>query len=260
MINDSSFNYKQKNYSEKELIDMFIVDENMYINYHIIKTLFQNPFSNKDIKSYDGYYIYQNILRTELEFEKNAKPGDFDILIIPFSHNKIYFERTAVFEVKVVRALKKRPFKNANSLGTTQIWGLINDGFPLVGLIHFCLAEPLNDSEKQKLKYLGKMGDGAKITSENKEEEILVDFFACGVALNQMKRLISTDLPKYVGLSCFAVNTTLNDQLQLGINFYENTKFETGYYNPKKSQTTINKIRKFHSMNEYKCIIAKPHN
>lgn len=258
MVDISDFNYIDKDYSEAELIRNLIVDSNNTINYHIIKVLFENPFEANVLKSYEGYYVYQNILRSELGFNKNIKPGDFDLIIIPFNNEKIYFERTASFEVKVVRPTRLKPKKNSNSLGISQVWGLINDGFPLVGLIHFCLPEALHENEKIATKYIGEISSNELLT-ESEMVKIPIDFFSNWAATNQIKRLISTDLPKYVGLCCLGINTTQKNRLRLGINLNEHTRFENGYFNPKKSSLTIEKIKLFHFNNKNKAIIADSH-
>src|SRR5688572_19878829 len=101
------------------------------------------PIDHSEFKRvYKGFHIAQNIYRSEMGFSDDSKPGDFDVIIIPFSEDKILFERTAAFEVKVIRPTKANPRRNANSFGTEQTLGLVNDGFPLVGLLHICMTEP----------------------------------------------------------------------------------------------------------------------
>jgi len=90
-----------------------------------------------------GAYVGNMILREELGFKNGGKSGDFDIIVIPYSENTIHFERTGVFEVKLVKPTLKNPGRNANSLGLTQTLGLIKDGFPFVGLMHASVTEPL---------------------------------------------------------------------------------------------------------------------
>lgn len=70
--------------------------------------------------NFDKYYITKEILRTELGFENDKKPGDIDILIIPSYKEKIYFEYSSAFELKVVRPTNKNFRKNSTSLGSTQ--------------------------------------------------------------------------------------------------------------------------------------------
>ncbi|MDP9959164.1 hypothetical protein [Chryseobacterium lathyri] len=89
---------------------------------------------------YRGFYVTKTILRNEFKLEGVRKPGDIDVLIIPFSKDKIHFEKTSVYEIKIVRPTRKNPGRNANSLGVTQALGLVEDGFPLVGLIHVSIT------------------------------------------------------------------------------------------------------------------------
>ncbi len=38
---------------------------------------------------YEGFHVTKTILREELTLEKNRKPGDIDVIIIPFTKTKI---------------------------------------------------------------------------------------------------------------------------------------------------------------------------
>lgn len=125
---------------------------------------------------YDGFYVTKTILRKELKLAENKKPGDIDVLIIPFNQKKIYFENTSVYEIKIVRPTLSNPSRNANSLGISQVLGLLEDGFPSVSLIHICLTEPLPENEKMDLKFSTLKGNSGIGPEEGKSfDDYLID-------------------------------------------------------------------------------------
>jgi len=254
------FNYIDVYIDEKDLINsLFISKEDNKINHNLIYNLTFTPIGYDEYANYSGFYIASNILREELGFNNLTKPGDFDILLIPFSDNKVHFERTCAIEVKVVRPTRSKPKKNANSMGEEQVYGLINDGFPLVGLIHICMAEPLKENEKQRIKFIkGGIGEGASQIplDERDTEDIFIDYFSGASSVNQMKRLISKGFPKYVGLFTFGLNIGEDNTKRLSFDQEFNVKYEAGYFNPKKSEQTIERIEKYWTYNKEKFVIA----
>lgn len=253
------FEYLDTYLDEIKLIDRLILRSDNTIEFNLFSNLLSSPVGGDEYFSYKGFYIGTAILREALEFEKTNKPGDFDILIIPFSDDKIFYDRTCVFEVKIVRPRRNNPKRNANSMGEEQVYGLINDGFPLVGLIHICMTEPLTDNEKVKINYIkGGVGEGSiNIPFDERERvEIKLDHFAIASSINQMKRLISKDFPKYVGLCTIGVNIDKENKIQTSFSSHFNHRYEAGYFNPKKSEETIKKIENYWKNNKDKFIIA----
>lgn len=264
MFNDDAipeFNYVNTYIDEKELIDLLVVDKDQKINTKLFANLIHDPVDYHEYKIYNGFYIAKNTLREELGFEKKAKPGDFDILIIPFSDTTTFFDRTCAIEVKVVRPTRRKPKRNANSYGEEQIYGLIKDGFPLVGLIHICMTEPLNDHEKITIPYMGEIGEGASTIPLDEREPINIrsDLFSIWSLNIQMKRLISREFPKYVGLQTVGLNISKNGQMHLAFSFDFHSKYEAGYFNPKTSKDTILKIKKYLQEQPDKFIKAYAH-
>ena len=206
-------------------------------------------FDLQDIMEYKGFYLAKNILRSELGFEKDKKPGDFDIIIIPYKEDKKFFERTIVCEVKIVRPTRRKPSKNANSLGITQINGLIEDGFPLISLIHIIMTEPLLEEEKMEIKYCttpANRENGEKIDFDNLDKflvDVKKDHFGWFATDNQMRRLITSELPKYIAIQCFSLEFDIKNNISMSFPSQNLRSFENGYFNPKLKEETIQKIR-----------------
>jgi hypothetical protein len=236
---------------ERDIIDILINWEKNNGTYRLraFWNIIYPPISFIDPEegsNYIGYYVAKNIIRTEMGFDNSSKPGDFDIIVIPFSPTYIYFERSATYEVKIVRPSRSKPSKNANSLGITQLNGLIKDGFPLVSLIHICMTEPLLDSEKQAVKYNDVPMDIHVPNNKGLLDgaiDVLYDWFGIFSADKQMQRIISQDIPKYVGLFCASLNVYKDNHVDIESCSADFWNFQAGYFNPHVKQGTIEKIK-----------------
>lgn len=241
--------------AEEDLIKSISIDKKRNkINYNLFSNLIAYPIGMDSFWEYKGFYLGFNIRRELLDFNPDEKPGDYDIVIIPYCNNKIYFDRTVVLEAKIVRPTRENPKKAPNSYGISQMRGLINDGFPLVGLIHFCMTEPLMDEEKSVVKMdLTPFDVDNPHNNENFMKNTIdkkVDHFSWFSAVNQMKRLVSKDIPKYVGLCTVGVNITKHNEYAISFDHEFNNHYESGYFNPYAKQTTIEKIESFWNNNK----------
>lgn len=236
--------YKEVWYSEEKVIDILTLEKcdlTPFLN------ILREPVCCNEFSEYSGFYIAKNILRKDLGFNSNEKPGDFDVLIIPYTDKKVFFERTAAYEVKIVRPTKKNPKKASNSLGVTQLKGLIRDGFPLVSLLHICMPQPLLEEERFKTKFCTiPVNSGIPLKNNNLDDNLIdvtMDNFPWfGVDL-QMKRLISQDIPKFAGIAAYGLSITQNNKYLLTTS-YNFTRFQSGYFNPYKKIETISNIQK----------------
>ncbi|MBO6517236.1 MAG: hypothetical protein JJ975_11860 [Bacteroidia bacterium] len=212
---------------------------------HFSNLLYPFGYYSDSMKITD-VYIAQNILRGELGFSSQDKPGDFDILIIPSSNGKMLYDRTCVYEVKVVRPTRKKPSRNANSMGVTQVLGLVDDGFPLVGLIHVCMTEPLKENEKMSTKYSTHKANSPeppKVSFEDSLIDVKVDHFSWWSADNQIKRLLAFDIPKYVGVSAIGLNVKEDGGFSYSSCSQEFWGFESGYFNPHRKDETLQRLK-----------------
>jgi len=211
---------------------------------------------------YKGFYITKTILRNELKLQDERKPGDIDVLIIPFSEDKIHFEKTSVYEVKIVRPTRKNPGRNANSLGVTQALGLVEDGFPLVGLIHVSITEPLPEEEWQDIKFSTLKANGGLVMEEGKSFEdyfidVKMDQFAWWSSENQIKRLMTLQLPDFVGISTYGLEFYEDNSITICTSDVYHQKLASCTFNPKISNFTVLKIKNhfLQSKDKYRLVL-----
>lgn len=229
-------NYIEKRLEESQVISFII--ENTQCHFGNLDFFYDvtNVPRTADFK-FDRFYIAKEILRQDMTLELGKKPGDIDILIIPAFKDTLFYEYSSAFELKVVRPTKKNFRKNSNSLGTTQTLGLIEDGFPLVGLVQVCMNEPVNPVHLQHLPSL-----------DNLNKILTYDPFPIYSVENQYKRVLKTSLPKYVGINIFGLSFDQNNQFII----QESSKFlnfKSAYFNPKISETTIKRIKMHYETN-----------
>lgn len=203
---------KHKRLTEEEVIDIILkhntqTQEN---NLHsFIRGMNEYIFYAFD-RMYDGFLSTKLITRQEFGFTDNKKPGDYDILLIPYVRDFIHYEMTIAIEVKILRPTRSNPERNSNSMGGKQVWGIYEDGFPYIGLLHLTMTEPLKKIEQQPIKTIPKDAKGPL-------EEIAIndtyDHFSFYSAEKQTKRLLNHNIPDCVGINC------------VGLDFYENKGF-----------------------------------
>lgn len=81
------------------------------------------------------------LVRTSDIFPLARRPGDIDLLIIPYENNELVLERVLAVEVKAVRAKFSRPSKSPNEFGFSQASSLLDLGFPYVAVAHLIISD-----------------------------------------------------------------------------------------------------------------------
>lgn len=87
-----------------------------------------------------GVFVAVNV-HTELLSTRVTKPGDIDLLIIPYEGDFLVLDQIVAIEVKAIRARFVNQGKSPNSLGMSQADGLIKIGFPYVGVAHLIVSD-----------------------------------------------------------------------------------------------------------------------
>lgn len=204
---------------------------------HFIHILYP-PEDDLPVYPYKGVYIAKEMLRQEfgLPIGKDIKPGDFDIIIIPYDDDNIYYSKTCVYEVKVNRPTNKKPNASAKTNGVDQINGLIKDGFPYISLIYVTVSEPVTDN---KLIYIDKCMTPANsgissifdIDGNLLSTPIALDSLDYYSVDNQMRKLMSFALPRFVGLKSISLGMNVKGQLVISESNQLYKNFESGYRN-----------------------------
>lgn len=203
----------------------------------------------KNWRQYTGCYCLTNVLTKNIGLNSIEKPGEIDIILIPFDSTNIYYDKTSAFEVKILKPTAEKITKGPNSDGYSQTMGLVKLGFPYIGLIHIVVSKPLPEIEKREIQFFKRPANLEDVSDDipkvEEYEMIKWDWLPFYSETNQKKRLLSYDFPKYVGLKTLTMNFYKNGDFVLG---YTNDlkDFETGYLNPHKKKNTVDMIKQHH--------------
>ena len=87
-----------------------------------------------------GVFLMPIIPTTMLD-TRVTKPGDIDLLVLPYEANELLLHKTLAIEIKAVRASFLNQGKSPNSFGFTQANGLKEMGFPAVAVAHLIVSD-----------------------------------------------------------------------------------------------------------------------
>lgn len=112
-------------------------------------TFFSDP-------NYKGVLI--NILIPSKELHPDlSKPGDIDMLIIPYTEDCIIFSESLAIEAKVIIASYENQGKSPKKFGFSQAQGLWDIGFPYVAVYHFIVSD-ISPTQTWKKMLVAKIG------------------------------------------------------------------------------------------------------
>lgn len=153
------------------------------------------------LRSEDGwdYLFFGNIPRTDLGLPRLGKPGDIDVMIIPYRKGLLHIDKTAAIEIKRLSLRGPRWDKTSDSFGITQAGGLLEAGFPYVGLLHLIVhacGPPTNHRTTLTAQVLDSHGrisfTGDRVT----------DMTGSITADRQLGRLLARQPHPAIGLNC----------------------------------------------------------
>jgi len=206
-------------------------------------------------KMYDGFYGTTTVDRNSLGFLNDKKPGDFDIILIPYKDVFVHFEMSIVIEVKIVRPTRANPHRNANSIGRNQLWGLMEDGFPYIGLLHVTMTEPLLDKEKGKILHIPQNAI-SELSENNSLDEIAIekdyDHFTDFSVERQQSRLLHHNLPECAAIVCIGLDFYETKGIAFTQSIPDNFEIYKGKMNPRFRNDTIKKLESHFEISEGK--------
>jgi hypothetical protein len=125
-----------QNKSEEALIVSFVSDRELFGRaYREIQ-----PDYFREMPRDSGVFIGP-LVRTCDIVPHATRPGDIDLLVIPYERNTLILERVLAIEVKAVRATFARQGRSPNEFGFSQGLGLLELGFPYVAVAHLIISD-----------------------------------------------------------------------------------------------------------------------
>ena len=155
--------------------------------------------------------IYFDIPRKMFGFGDERRPGDVDMLIVPCSGSRRFWQEATAVEVKCYGLPRERRQKSVGDTGRVQVIGLAEMGFPFLGLLHVVPVEAGAGAEIVDLP----LWELEKPYPPNAPPERYVptDVSAMTFFFRQRGRLERSNLPECAGVKVSAL--TLNASRQV---------------------------------------------
>lgn len=203
--------------SETEVLKRIVSRKQLLAN--TIHFALESAFPHPENAFAQDVLVAINVPREDLGFPSGRKPGDIDLLIVPLRGSPMP-DRTIEIEAKVVRPTIAMPSRNVNSMGRQQALGLLEDGFPFVGLLHIAIPEPLPEEQHLRLLLCYNELDGAGELKET-GEYVSFDPFPLVSARRQEGRLKALDLPAQIAFKAIAFGLNVERNCFEGCNVSE---------------------------------------
>lgn len=89
----------------------------------------------------DSGVVMRPVVPTKAVVEGATRPGDIDLLVIPYERSELVVSRTLAVEIKVIRASFAKQSRSPNDFGASQVKSLWSLGFPYVALLHVIVSD-----------------------------------------------------------------------------------------------------------------------
>jgi hypothetical protein len=131
-----------------------------------------------------------------------GNPGDVDLLIVPYRGTRVHIGKAAVLEIKRLSLKSPNWHKTTDRYGITQANGLLEAGFPYVGILHL-IVHAEGPAENRKEMMVGRVicPDG-RIEFEDDET---TDMTGSQTSDRQLGRLMARNPDPVIGLNCVSV-------------------------------------------------------
>lgn len=122
--------------AEEALIVSFVCDRKLFgLAYSDVQ-----PDYFYGVPQDSGVFICPVVKTSEL-FLHVTRPGDIDLLVLPYEEDELVLERVLAIEVKAVRASFSNQGRSPNEYGFSQAFALLEIGFPYVAVAHLIVSD-----------------------------------------------------------------------------------------------------------------------
>lgn len=162
-----------------------------------------------DLKSEEGWnYIFLgNIDRVEFGLSREGQPGDIDLLIIPHRNDQLHVGKAAAIEIKRLSLRHPRWDRSSDRYGVTQANGLIDAGFPYVGILHLVVHERGPSENHREMMSFRVLDNEGRAALEKLATVDTTGFIACE---RQLGRLLAQAPNPVIGLNCVSITEIIH--------------------------------------------------
>lgn len=189
----------------------------------------------RDSGVYVGLALPTRFFTTEV-----TRPGDVDLLVIPYEGDKLIVHRTLAIEIKAVRASFHRQGKSPNEFGFTQAGGLQAIGFPYVAVAHLIVSDASPQVAWREIGVARIIGDDG---AAEMLDPIQTDCLPIDLMERSFGRILKQSPDADLGLVAAYIQTP--DQLRRGGLDFWHPDTRHANFNPKTRQETLQRIADF---------------
>jgi hypothetical protein len=141
------------------------------------------------------------------------RPGDIDLLLIPYERDELILSRVLAIEAKVIRASFEKQSKSPNDFGNSQASALLDLGFPYTALIHFIVSDASPKAAWRKVP-MGRVADGDRVIPLGSR---LKDLLPADLIYRAYGRLLANAVRPEIGLAAVYIEKrTIRDPREIG--------------------------------------------
>lgn len=170
------------------------------------------------------------------------KPGDIDLLVLPYEGDELVLERAMAIEIKAVRATFLRQGKKSGSSGFPQAAGLKTIGFPYVAVLHLIVSDGSPDHAWRPMW-------AARVLDDDGNLEILpsqtVDWLPIDLMERVFGRLKATCPDNTFGLAAAYLGSTDDEISNINNNGLWMPNCRAAVYNPSVNEEFLVKVGAF---------------
>lgn len=189
-----------------------------------------------------GVLLCPLVLTREL-FPEAVRPGDIDLLVIPYENDQLVLHRVMAIEAKAIRATFMKQGKAPNEFGFSQAAALLDLGFPYVALAHLIVSDTSPESAWREMGVAEKIDDDGRVKIL---PNIMTDMMPADLMNRGLGRLRANRRIPELGLLAAYLETA--PRAGFGNSFW----FPEGMaarFNPKVTTDTLERIGDFYHAN-----------
>ena len=196
-----------------------------------------------DLMPHRSGVLIRPLVPTRDLFLEGVRPGDIDLLIIPYEDDDLILHRVMAIEAKAVRSTFARQGKSPNEFGFSQASALFELGIPYVAVAHLIVSD---QSPEEFWREVGL----ARVLDKEGRAELLdnrrIDLMPVDLIVRTFGRLRRNCTSPELGLVSAYLDFNLIQTLEHSV---WHPECQAASLNPKTSTSTLEAIAEFYHAN-----------
>jgi hypothetical protein len=179
--------------TEPALIAQFVCDRVLFG--HVYRQLMSDHFTNMTTDS--GVFIFPLVI-TQAIIPGATRPGDIDILVMPYHRDELILDQILAIEVKVIRASFLKQGKSPNEYGFSQASSLLELGFPYAAVVHLITSDKSPRQAWEETYFTTVLDNSGRVAAPQK---IRTDLLSSNLVQRAYGRLLKNSTHPEIGFA-----------------------------------------------------------